>query len=69
MEKMWLAERGFGSEWEWWCFPGSWMSHQRYAGCLGRKAEFPCGLPGKNGSRRFAVDLEVSCCGNAVAPG
>ena len=25
---------------------GGWMRHQRCAGCLGGKAEFPCGLAG-----------------------
>ena len=25
-------------------YDGSWMSHQRCAGWLGGKAEFPCGL-------------------------
>ena len=32
-----------GIEWS----DGSWMSHQRCAGWLGGKAEFPCGLPGR----------------------
>ena len=36
-----LAEVGIDEGWriEW--IPGSWMSHQRCAGWLGGKAEFP----------------------------
>ena len=48
---------------------GSWMSRQRFAGRLGGKAEFPCGLTGGGGgrgaslsagsvSRRFVVGWE-----------
>ena len=42
-----LAEVGIDEGWriEW--IPGSWMSHQRCAGWLGGKAEFPCGLEGR----------------------
>ena len=42
-----LAEVGIDEGWriEW--IPGNWMSHQRCAGWLGGKAEFPCGLPGR----------------------
>lgn len=35
-------EVGLGCEVEW--FPGGWMSRQRFAGRLGGKAEFVCGL-------------------------
>ena len=60
-------EVGLGCEVEW--FPGGWMSRQRFAGRLGGKAEFPCGLTGGGGAEalrcrlrgigRFAVGLEV----------
>ena len=48
-----LAEVGIDEGWriEW--IPGSWMSHQRCAGWLGGKAEFPCGLEG--GCERWRV--------------
>lgn len=42
-------EVGLGCEVEW--FPGGWMSRQRFAGRLGGKAEFPCGLTGGGGGR------------------
>ena len=46
-------EVGLGCEVEW--FPGGWMSRQRFAGRLGGKAEFACGLPvGVWGRRRCA---------------
>lgn len=48
-------EVGLGCEVEW--FPGGWMSRQRFAGRLGGKAEFPCGLTGGGG--RFTVGLEA----------
>ena len=36
-----MAGWEFGLEYEAEWFPGSWMSHQRCAGWLGGKAEFP----------------------------
>ena len=42
-----------GIEWS----DGSWMSHQRCAGWLGGKAEFPCGLEGGCERRRVAGRL------------
>ena len=36
-----LAEVGIDEGWRIECIPGSWMSHQRCAGWLGGKAEFP----------------------------
>ena len=49
-----------GSGWNVERFPESWMSHQRCAGCPGRKAEFPCGLTGDVESRCCAFDLGVN---------
>lgn len=41
-----VAAREFGCKcWVEWS-AGNAMRHQRCAGCLGGKAEFPCGLPG-----------------------
>ncbi len=42
-------EVGLGCEVEWGL--GGWMSRQRFAGRLGGKAEFPCGLTGGGGGR------------------
>ena len=67
-----LAEVGIDEGWriEW--IPGSWMSHQRCAGWLGGKAEFPCGLEGGCERRSVAGRWKVVskfgdgflwCCG------
>lgn len=41
-----VVTREFGCKcWVEWS-AGNAMRHQRCAGCLGGKAEFPCGLPG-----------------------
>ena len=47
------VDEGWRIEW----IPGSWMSHQRCAGWLGGKAEFPCGLEGGCERRRVAGRL------------
>ena len=52
-----LAEVGIDEGWRIERIPGSWMSHQRCAGWLGGKAEFPCGLPGGCERRRVAGRL------------
>ena len=68
------VDEGWRIEW----IPGSWMSHQRCAGWLGGKAEFPCGLEGgcerrrvagrlRFGRLRFCVSVrEVVSVGNLV---
>ena len=56
-------EVGLGCEVEW--FPGGWMSRQRFAGRLGGKAEFPCGLTGGGGGRGASLSAWMYwalCC-------